>query len=249
MAAGASETVGSSQLGMSLCLMQPGDEIRRHSHDYEEAYYVLRGSGSMHIEGEPPIHLEPGLADLRAGRAGARPGGRSRRAAGHHPRALTSAGRRCHSAFRGAARPHDGRRRADRGEGAALAEGLVRLIEIAKVGHYRLGLLLRRRFSRRSTTRDAVAPGRAGLARPRPLPVRARATRPAACSRSSPTSDFPQGVARRLHPSRQPARRPPRHDQGARRRLQLGVASATPFGWRRAWRWAAGCKVAPRTYA
>ena len=56
------KTVGSSQLGMSLCLMQPGDEIRRHSHDYEEAYYVLRGSGSMHIEGEPPIHLEAGLA-------------------------------------------------------------------------------------------------------------------------------------------------------------------------------------------
>ena len=55
-------TVGSSQLGMSLCLMAPGDEIRRHSHDYEEAYYVLRGAGSMYVEGEPPIDLEPGVA-------------------------------------------------------------------------------------------------------------------------------------------------------------------------------------------
>jgi hypothetical protein len=27
------KTVGSERLGMSLCLMQPGDEIRRHSHD------------------------------------------------------------------------------------------------------------------------------------------------------------------------------------------------------------------------
>ena len=56
------KTVGSSQLGMSLCLMAPGDEIRRHSHDYEEAYYVLRGAGSMYVEGEPPIDLEPGVA-------------------------------------------------------------------------------------------------------------------------------------------------------------------------------------------
>jgi quercetin dioxygenase-like cupin family protein len=56
------KTVGSSQLGMSICLMAPGDEIRRHSHDYEEAYFVLRGAGSMYVEGEPPIDLEPGVA-------------------------------------------------------------------------------------------------------------------------------------------------------------------------------------------
>jgi len=56
------KTVGSSQLGVSLCLMEPGDVVRRHSHDYEEAYYVIRGTGTMTLEGEGEIRLEPGLA-------------------------------------------------------------------------------------------------------------------------------------------------------------------------------------------
>jgi quercetin dioxygenase-like cupin family protein len=55
-------TVGSRLLGVSLCQMAPGDEIRRHRHSYEEAYFVLHGTGSMFLEGEEEIRLEPGLA-------------------------------------------------------------------------------------------------------------------------------------------------------------------------------------------
>ncbi len=55
-------TVGSKLLGVSICLMEPGDEIRRHSHDYEEAYFVLRGTGRMYLEGEGEIRLEPNLS-------------------------------------------------------------------------------------------------------------------------------------------------------------------------------------------
>jgi quercetin dioxygenase-like cupin family protein len=55
-------TVGSRLLGVSLCQMAPGDEIRRHRHSYEEAYFVLRGTGTMYLEGEGQIRLEPGLA-------------------------------------------------------------------------------------------------------------------------------------------------------------------------------------------
>jgi quercetin dioxygenase-like cupin family protein len=55
-------TVGSDQLGVSLCVMAPGDVVRRHSHDYEEAYYVTEGTGTMTLEGEGEIRLEPGLA-------------------------------------------------------------------------------------------------------------------------------------------------------------------------------------------
>jgi mannose-6-phosphate isomerase-like protein (cupin superfamily) len=55
-------TVGSKLLGVSICLMEPGDEIRRHRHSYEEAYFVVRGSGAMYLEGEGSIRLEPGLS-------------------------------------------------------------------------------------------------------------------------------------------------------------------------------------------
>ena len=56
------KTVGSNLLGVSICLMEPGDEIRRHRHDYEEAYFVITGTGRMYLEGEGEIPLEPGLA-------------------------------------------------------------------------------------------------------------------------------------------------------------------------------------------
>jgi quercetin dioxygenase-like cupin family protein len=56
------KTVGSKLLGVSICLMEPGDEIRRHRHSYEEAYFVVRGSGAMYLEGEGFIRLEPGLS-------------------------------------------------------------------------------------------------------------------------------------------------------------------------------------------
>lgn len=55
-------TVGSQQLGVSICLMEPGQEIRRHRHSYEEAYFVIRGTGRMYLEGEGEIRLEPGLS-------------------------------------------------------------------------------------------------------------------------------------------------------------------------------------------
>ena len=55
------KTVGSKLLGVSICLMAPGDEIRRHRHDYEEAYYVISGYGTMHLEGPGEIALEPGM--------------------------------------------------------------------------------------------------------------------------------------------------------------------------------------------
>ncbi len=56
------KTVGSKLLGVSICLMAPGDEIRRHMHDYEEAYFVIQGTGTMYLEREGEIRLEPGLS-------------------------------------------------------------------------------------------------------------------------------------------------------------------------------------------
>jgi mannose-6-phosphate isomerase-like protein (cupin superfamily) len=55
-------TVGSKLLGVSICLMAPGDEIRLHRHDYEEAYFVVEGRGRMYLEGVGEIRLEPGLS-------------------------------------------------------------------------------------------------------------------------------------------------------------------------------------------
>jgi quercetin dioxygenase-like cupin family protein len=56
------KTVGSNLLGVSICLMEPGQRVRRHWHDYEEAYFVVRGTGTMYLEGEGEIRLEPGLS-------------------------------------------------------------------------------------------------------------------------------------------------------------------------------------------
>jgi quercetin dioxygenase-like cupin family protein len=56
------KTTGSVDLGVSICVMEPGQRVLRHRHDYEEAYYVLRGSGSMYLEGHEPIRLEPDLS-------------------------------------------------------------------------------------------------------------------------------------------------------------------------------------------
>jgi quercetin dioxygenase-like cupin family protein len=56
-------TTGSTQLGVSVCLMQPGDRVRRHRHDYEEAYFVTSGHGRMYLEDvEGEIELVPGRA-------------------------------------------------------------------------------------------------------------------------------------------------------------------------------------------
>jgi quercetin dioxygenase-like cupin family protein len=52
-------TCGSDQLGVSLCLMEPGERILRHRHPYEEAYYVVEGTGRMYLEGEGEVLLKP----------------------------------------------------------------------------------------------------------------------------------------------------------------------------------------------
>ena len=55
-------TVGSDKLGVSIADMPPGSRVRRHRHTYEEAYFVISGTGRMYLEGEPgEIELAPGL--------------------------------------------------------------------------------------------------------------------------------------------------------------------------------------------
>jgi quercetin dioxygenase-like cupin family protein len=55
-------TVGSDQLCVAYTVMQPGDEVRRHYHDNEEGFFIVRGEGTMYLAGVGDIHLEPGLA-------------------------------------------------------------------------------------------------------------------------------------------------------------------------------------------
>jgi len=55
-------TVGSKQLCVAYTVMQPGDHVRRHYHDNEEGFFVVRGEGTMYLAGVGDIHLEPGLA-------------------------------------------------------------------------------------------------------------------------------------------------------------------------------------------
>jgi quercetin dioxygenase-like cupin family protein len=54
-------TVGSQRLGVSICDMPQGSRVRRHRHDYEEAYFVVAGTGTMYLEGQGEIELTPGL--------------------------------------------------------------------------------------------------------------------------------------------------------------------------------------------
>lgn len=55
-------TVGSTNLGVSICRMEPGEVVPRHRHAYEEAYFIVQGTGEMYLEGHEPIRLEPGLS-------------------------------------------------------------------------------------------------------------------------------------------------------------------------------------------
>jgi putative monooxygenase len=55
-------TVGSDQLCVAYCVMQPGEAVRRHYHENEEAFFVLEGEGTMYLEGVGDVRLEPGLA-------------------------------------------------------------------------------------------------------------------------------------------------------------------------------------------
>ena len=52
-------TTGSRQLGLSVALMPPGSRVKRHSHSYEEAYFVVEGHGLMYLEGVGEIELVP----------------------------------------------------------------------------------------------------------------------------------------------------------------------------------------------
>lgn len=54
------KTVGSQQLGVSIAHMGPGERVKRHRHEYEEAYYVIEGNGVMYLEGVGDIELRPG---------------------------------------------------------------------------------------------------------------------------------------------------------------------------------------------
>lgn len=53
-------TVGSQQLGVSIVHMAPGERVKRHRHEYEEAYYIVEGTGVMYLEGVGDIELFPG---------------------------------------------------------------------------------------------------------------------------------------------------------------------------------------------
>lgn len=56
------KTIGSKQLGVSMAHHAPGERVRRHRHPYEEAYYVVQGTGVMYLEGVGDIVLKPGRA-------------------------------------------------------------------------------------------------------------------------------------------------------------------------------------------
>ncbi len=53
-------TTGSVALGVSICLIPPAGSVKNHRHPYEEAYFVLEGTGLMQLEGVGEIELFPG---------------------------------------------------------------------------------------------------------------------------------------------------------------------------------------------
>ena len=55
-------TTGSRNIGLSIALMPPGGRVKRHRHEYEEAYYVVAGHGLMYLEGVGEIELVPDRA-------------------------------------------------------------------------------------------------------------------------------------------------------------------------------------------
>lgn len=56
------KTVGSKNLGMSIIYLNPGEEVREHTHPWEEAYFIIQGEGLMYLEGEGDIELEKNLS-------------------------------------------------------------------------------------------------------------------------------------------------------------------------------------------
>ena len=55
-------TTGSRNVALSIALMPPGARVKRHRHEYEEAYYVIAGRGVMYLEGVGEIELIPDRA-------------------------------------------------------------------------------------------------------------------------------------------------------------------------------------------
>ena len=45
-------TTGSVNVGLSIAIVKPGEEIKSHSHGFEEAYFVAEGKAKMRIEDE-----------------------------------------------------------------------------------------------------------------------------------------------------------------------------------------------------
>jgi len=45
-------TTGSLNVALSVAIVSPGQEIKSHSHSFEEAYFVAQGEGRMRIENE-----------------------------------------------------------------------------------------------------------------------------------------------------------------------------------------------------
>jgi len=54
-------TTGSVNLGTSILFLNPGEEVVMHSHEYEEAYFIISGQGKMILENEIII-LEKNLS-------------------------------------------------------------------------------------------------------------------------------------------------------------------------------------------
>ncbi|KHL94285.1 hypothetical protein QW71_18925 [Paenibacillus sp. IHB B 3415] len=65
---GSPATVGASQLIMGHVLLQAGEEIKEHLHDYgEESVFVIRGLGTAFIEDTPHSIQEQCLFIVRKG--------------------------------------------------------------------------------------------------------------------------------------------------------------------------------------
>jgi len=54
-------TVGSKNLGVSVCYLNPGEAVVRHEHEYEEAYFVVQGIGTMYLDGQE-FRLQPNMS-------------------------------------------------------------------------------------------------------------------------------------------------------------------------------------------
>lgn len=54
------ETIGSENVAMGIGYVNPGEELLRHRHTYEEMYYYLQGRGTM-IVGDAVLKAESGL--------------------------------------------------------------------------------------------------------------------------------------------------------------------------------------------